>query len=84
MEMIFALESPLVALPVKEQEGLDAYAYGTRYSGMGAADGYAFCHYPFGSLERQNWLIGYAALAFSPEMLEKQMDEFEEPETIAT
>ena len=73
MEMIVAVESPLIALPLKEQEGLDAYAVGTVFSGMGAADGYAFCHYQPGSLEHDNWLAGYAALAFDPRMIARQM-----------
>jgi hypothetical protein len=74
-----ALPTPAIALPRQEQEGAAWFWIGTQMKSEQATDGFAFCQYPFGSLERQNWIAGYASQAFNPNLIEGQMAGLESP-----
>lgn len=56
----------MIALPSIQREGMNAMLMGRSMRSPTHPEGFTFCTYPVGSLERMNFLEGCVIVAFPP------------------
>lgn len=53
-----------IEIPSIQREGFNAMISGLAMRDISSPDGFAFCPYNFGTIERSNWLAGCIASVF--------------------